>query len=120
MVSHAAAPEIFGGRKTIGRVHMLDENVSARGANPTTVEGTAITYAIPDIHGRLDLLVKAIDRIVADVLARGWPPYKIVFLGDYIDRGPESALVVGSVRVMAVCRPNPLKLLNCVAVSADR
>ena len=25
-----------------------------------------------------------------------------------------------SARVVAVCRSNPLKLLNCVAVSADR
>jgi len=60
----------------------------------------AITYAIPDIHGRLDLLVRAMELIAEDVAARGRPPFKTVFLGDFIDRGPASAQVIALVRTM--------------------
>ena len=49
------------------------------------------TYAIPDIHGRLDLLDAAIDKIVAH---SGGHPATVVTLGDYIDRGPNSCEVV--------------------------
>lgn len=44
-------------------------------------------YAIGDIHGRLDLLLPLIERILDD--AGGTSP-DLVFLGDYIDRGPDS------------------------------
>ena len=52
-----------------------------------------ITYAIADIHGRLDLLDQLLDLIEADAAARGRPA-KIVFTGDYLDRGAESFGVV--------------------------
>lgn len=47
-------------------------------------------YAIGDIHGHLDQLNTALERIEAD----GGPDAEIVFLGDYIDRGPDSAGVI--------------------------
>ena len=46
-------------------------------------------YAIGDIHGRLDLLDRAIAAIRRDVEERG-PAALTVTLGDYIDRGPQS------------------------------
>ena len=46
------------------------------------------TYAIADLHGRLDLL----DRALAEIGARGGG--EVVFTGDYIDRGPESRGVI--------------------------
>lgn len=49
------------------------------------------TYAIPDIHGRLDLLELAIDAIARHAAGHGGT---IVTLGDYIDRGPSSYEVV--------------------------
>lgn len=49
------------------------------------------TYAIPDIHGRLDLLEMAIDAITSHASGHGG---NIVTLGDYIDRGPSSRQVV--------------------------
>ena len=49
------------------------------------------TYAVGDIHGRADLLCVMLDMIEADA---GKRPAKIVFLGDYVDRGPDSAVVV--------------------------
>lgn len=53
-----------------------------------------VAWAIGDIHGRLDLLRPLVAAIRAD-LARGEAERKLViFLGDYIDRGPESRQVV--------------------------
>jgi serine/threonine protein phosphatase 1 len=46
-------------------------------------------YAIGDIHGRLDLLDRAIAAIHRDVEKRG-PAALTVTLGDYVDRGPQS------------------------------
>jgi serine/threonine protein phosphatase 1 len=58
----------------------------------------ARAYAIGDIHGRLDLLNALITEIERDIAAR--PPAKnfIIFLGDLIDRGPDSAGVVERLR----------------------
>lgn len=52
-------------------------------------------YAIGDIHGRLDLLQALIEKIRID--SNSLPPgtrIKLVFLGDYIDRGLKSKQVV--------------------------
>lgn len=51
-------------------------------------------YAIADLHGRHDLLSKALDAIHAD--AEGIKDITIITLGDYIDRGPESKQVIDS------------------------
>lgn len=57
-------------------------------------------YAIGDIHGRLDLLDRLLRAIEADL--RGRPPCKtmLVFLGDLIDRGPNSSGVVERLRTL--------------------
>lgn len=60
-----------------------------------TVPEGKIVYAVGDIHGRLDLLDRTISSIEAH--ARRQPAAltkRIVFLGDYVDRGPESAGVL--------------------------
>jgi serine/threonine protein phosphatase 1 len=52
-------------------------------------------YAIGDIHGRLDLLDELLASIAADDRARGdRVRTHYIFLGDLIDRGPESRGVV--------------------------
>ena len=51
-------------------------------------EGQRI-YAVGDIHGRLDLLSAMLERIRADLSVRPHPRPRLVFLGDYMDRGPE-------------------------------
>ncbi len=54
-----------------------------------------LLYAVGDIHGRLDLLRSLLKRIEAD--ARGQVQASkrtLVFLGDYVDRGPDSRSVV--------------------------
>ena len=47
-------------------------------------------YAIGDIHGQLAMLEDALQRIEMD----GGPDARIVFLGDYTDRGPDSRGVI--------------------------
>lgn len=55
-------------------------------------------YAIGDVHGRLDLLDQILEKIAADHRARKPARTTIVFLGDLIDRGPQSAGVVERLR----------------------
>lgn len=51
-------------------------------------------YAIGDIHGRADLLDRLHDLIRADLAAGAPERCVVLYLGDYIDRGPASAQVV--------------------------
>ncbi|MFY0659725.1 MAG: serine/threonine protein phosphatase [Shimia sp.] len=51
---------------------------------------TTPVYAIGDIHGHLDKLEEVMERIVAD----GGPNAEVVFLGDLVDRGPDSKGVI--------------------------
>ncbi|MET4897241.1 metallophosphoesterase family protein [Sphingomonadaceae bacterium jetA1] len=63
-------------------------------------------YAIGDIHGRLDLLDALLPRIDADHAGRPPAERHIVFLGDLVDRGPDSAGVVERVRQLCAADPN--------------
>jgi serine/threonine protein phosphatase 1 len=66
---------------------------SAPGRTASVPEGRRL-YVIGDIHGRRDLLDRIADAIAADV-ALGAPRETLaVLLGDYIDRGPDSAGVL--------------------------
>jgi serine/threonine protein phosphatase 1 len=47
-----------------------------------------VTYAVGDIHGCLEPLVRLLDKI------QPRPQDQLVFIGDYIDRGPHSKEVV--------------------------
>ena len=51
-------------------------------------------YAVGDIHGRADLLRRLLAQIAAD--AAGRPPafQQLIYLGDYVDRGPASQEVI--------------------------
>jgi serine/threonine protein phosphatase 1 len=53
---------------------------------------------VGDIHGRLDLLEQLLERIHRDIDQRRAEKTLIVFLGDLIDRGPDSARVVERLR----------------------
>lgn len=58
-------------------------------------------YAIGDVHGRIDLLQGVEEKIIADARRSGRPSL-IVMLGDYVDRGPDSAAVLDH-----LCAPLP-------------
>lgn len=51
---------------------------------------TTRLYAIGDVHGRLDLLEEMHGLINADLDRRPAHDWRIIHLGDYIDRGPAS------------------------------
>jgi hypothetical protein len=57
---------------------------------------------IPDIHGQHDTLLAALKGLGWRRSATGWthpePDRQILFLGDLIDRGPENAAVIRTVR----------------------
>ena len=59
-------------------------------------------YAVGDIHGRRDLLDRLLAAVEAD--AASWTGRKeIVFLGDYVDRGPDAKGVID--RLLALGLP---------------
>lgn len=62
-------------------------------ARPVVPDGLRV-YAIGDIHGRADLLGQTFARIDEDLDRRPVAKALQVFLGDYVDRGPESAGVL--------------------------
>lgn len=64
---------------------------------PQTPAATVV-YAIGDIHGRLDLLDHIQQRIADDAARRPAKRRQVVYLGDYVSRGPDSAGVVDRVR----------------------
>jgi serine/threonine protein phosphatase 1 len=49
------------------------------------------TYVFGDIHGRFDLVKSGVEAVARH--ARG-NPSRLIFLGDYIDRGPDSRRVI--------------------------
>lgn len=51
-------------------------------------------YAIGDIHGRLDLLKDLLDQVERDNAGRRPAKTYLVFLGDLVDRGPDSRGVI--------------------------
>ena len=67
----------------------------------------ARTYALSDIHGCLDKL----EGLVARCRADGGDSAKFVFLGDYIDRGPDSRGVLEYVIDLQRRRPGDVVCL---------
>jgi serine/threonine protein phosphatase 1 len=53
-----------------------------------------LTYVIADLHGRYDLLEKALSAIAG----RATLPATLVTLGDYVDRGPASRQIIERLR----------------------
>jgi len=68
---------------------------------PSLPEGLRI-YVLSDIHGCADLLDRALQTIDSDLQRRAPQHLLQVFLGDYIDRGPDSRgtldLLIGRAR----------------------
>ncbi len=83
-----------------------------------------ITLAFGDIHGMADKLESLLD-VIAEWRRRHHPsrPCRFVFLGDYVDRGPESQAVLERVRALqqagAICLRGNHEALMIAAVASD-
>jgi serine/threonine protein phosphatase 1 len=71
----------------------LETALAVNGRMPKVPEGTLV-YAVGDIHGRADLLEKMHAAILKDALDVPAERKVVVYLGDYVDRGPHSKRVV--------------------------
>lgn len=75
-------------------------------ANPRSIAASTPAntqiYAVGDIHGRADLLIETIARIEDDLRGRPIQHAVEVYLGDYIDRGPDSKAVIDLLAVRLV------------------
>lgn len=69
-------------------------------------------YAVGDIHGRVDLLENLLEKIHQDVAQRPDRKVLLVFVGDLIDRGPNSAQVVERLRTYRHPTIQPVFLLG--------
>ena len=81
---------------------------------PRLPEGRRV-YAIGDIHGCDDRLAALHDAIVADLAGRPVARALLIHLGDYIDRGPDSAGVLERV----ARPPSGLPVVNLVGNHED-
>lgn len=85
-----------------------------------------LTYAIGDIHGCAGQLRQLLAEIEKHRAGR---PRKLVFLGDYIDRGPDSAGVIECLRTIQASEPDDVvclmgnheeMMLNAYHVACER
>ena len=63
-------------------------------AAPATLPPGERVYAVGDIHGCLDRLVGLHELIASDIVARPAERTTLIHLGDYVDRGTDSAQVI--------------------------
>ncbi len=68
--------------------------IKSSGRTNASVPAGMRIYAVGDIHGRLDLLEEILYVIRYDKARRDKAETTLVFLGDYVDRGPDSKGVV--------------------------
>jgi serine/threonine protein phosphatase 1 len=72
------------------------------------MEPGPLTYAIGDVHGCAGLLDALLARIADHA---GDKPHRLVFLGDYIDRGADSAAVLRTVSRLNWAEPDRVACL---------
>lgn len=71
---------------------MLKNLFGEKAAPSRAPEGMRL-YAVGDVHGCADLLDRLMETIAAEDRAASTPS-QIIFLGDYVDRGPDSRGVI--------------------------
>jgi serine/threonine protein phosphatase 1 len=84
----------------------------AAASPPST--GGRLVYAVGDIHGRLDVLAPLVRDIAQDAAENGGggEPPLLVFLGDYVDRGPESRGVIDLILELRAARRFEVRALK--------
>lgn len=79
-------------RSMISRLFKRKRPIAAP-QTPTVPEGVVL-WAVGDIHGRLDLLEPLVEHMIVETAGSAASRTVAVFLGDYIDRGPDSRGVI--------------------------
>ncbi len=99
----AEAPWTALGRRLSDWLGLSAHRPQQRLARPRypAIDAHTVIYAIGDIHGRADLLCDLHGRIDADWRAKPVERRLEVYLGDYVDRGPDSAAVIALLRERA-------------------
>jgi serine/threonine protein phosphatase 1 len=78
---------------------------------PRSTPADTVVYAIGDIHGRLDKLLALEGMIEIDAGTRPAKRRVLVYLGDYVDRGPDSQ---GVVEHLALSRPAGFEVVHLI------
>lgn len=81
-------------RKIFQRNQGAKASETAARLNGSRVPSGTRVYAIGDIHGRLDLLLELEAMIALDMQQAPGLRHLLVYLGDYVDRGHDSRLVI--------------------------
>ena len=69
-------------------------------------------YAIGDVHGRFDLLQQMHHLIAAEIMRDQPQDWRIIHLGDYVDRGPQSAQVLDLLAKLTARDPRYIALMG--------
>ena len=98
---------------------LLRKRKPARPIDSATVPEGRRVYAIGDVHGRNDLLQQLLQKIVMDDGERGAAKSEIIFLGDLVDRGPDSAGVLETAMQLKATAGNVRFLMGNHAATGD-
>lgn len=80
------------------RFNLFRPKARAATSETSATTGGRVVYAVGDIHGHLELLDNLLDTIARDFDALGRRDRPVlVFVGDYVDRGPASREVIDRV-----------------------
>ena len=91
------------------KIELMRSKLFASTGKPAAIPGGERVYAIGDIHGCDALLDKLLDLISED---GGSARTRLVFLGDYVDRGAGSKKVIDRLIRLKTERPNSSFLLG--------
>src|SRR5690606_22046505 len=69
-------------------------------------------YAIGDVHGRFDPLQQMHRLIAAEILRDHPRDWRVIHLGDYVDRGPQSAQVLDCLTKLVARDPRYIALMG--------
>jgi serine/threonine protein phosphatase 1 len=88
----ASAAQVWGSRRarSTSKSGILSSMLGQGSQTPAALPEGIRIYAVGDVHGRSDLLGRLLAAIDADCKQRPIARPITVFVGDYIDRGPDS------------------------------
>mgnify|MGYP001951770689 CR=1 FL=1 len=99
-------------RSILGRKSRADEPAEAQVPDTQDVPmPEQQTYIIGDIHGRADLLELMLELIDAHIGGTSAADPKLIFVGDYIDLGPDSAVVLTRMKELQEAFPDNVTCL---------